>query len=259
MTPNERTRLDRLVTEVWAVALEGRRDYDLVRQRGAMPLRVLAVVKAGAYGGDPAKVDWSACRATEPWGDHDGLDVGCRCSAAVAIDAQYLYVRLTDPAGTDPTEPERWLDDFEIFVGPTGSCPFSQVALFHDGTLSPIRYEMVGGKRVGKPSTPAKHVSRVHQDGTWEVLVACRWRRSGSRRGHSPYQLHAREFEARQRHVEPTYTPSFPSGFDNAGVCPSSGRSGVALQRAAGQRSGGQRRQGVADGGQPGLERELDR
>jgi len=241
-TPDEKKRLDRLVSEVWEVALAGRRDYDLVRKRGDTPLRALAAVRAGEHGGDPAKVDWNRCGTTPAWGDQDGLDTQCRCSAAVALDSKHLYIKLTDPAGINKAEPELWMDDFEIFAGQNRSYPFYQIALFHDGTLSALRYDKENGTRSGKAfDAGANVVNRTLSDGTWEVLVAVpldklgladtdvlriNFMRASSKNGNAMWN--------------PTYTSSFLDGFDNAGVLsvfpktiPESGFSGAKISDPA--------------------------
>ncbi len=171
-TENEKIRLQRLIDFIWKPAQEGCEEYRRLKLRRDKPAPVCVIPATAPAKGEPDKIDWSKGVSAQSWSDLMGNPVNSGCSAKVAADREYLYIRLQDSDYTDDGQRDIWRNDFEIIFSTDGQYPIYQLAVSPYGQKLAYRHERINdSNKVTVWNADVKIVS--HTKGkVWELLAA---------------------------------------------------------------------------------------
>ena len=130
----------------WQYMVEGRRVWDNKQQHGPEMEKLKKAPPPAAHapavpdaGGDLDKVDWSKAEYATVSNTHEGYPAERQIAVEIAHDANYLYLRLTDPIARDKVKSEGGVfdgDRWEIFLAAQrGATNFRQFGIKPDGRL----------------------------------------------------------------------------------------------------------------------------
>lgn len=175
-TPQEKAHLAEFIRCIWQPAVEGEKEYRLLKIRRSRPPRriIPPVLPDSAKGLD--SVDWSKAAVTEPWCGNFGEPAKRKCTASVIADSKNLYIRLHDTQ-KPRMDKDIWFEDFEVlFHSLNSKYPLYQLAVSPKGKIVQYRYSLINDARHQQNWNSSAEVRSLPGKDSWTVLIAIPWK-----------------------------------------------------------------------------------
>lgn len=218
VTPQEKANLSDFIRSIWQPAVEGEKEYRLLKIRRSSPPRKIIPPVMPDYAQGLDSVDWDKAAKTEPWCGNFGESAKRECIASVIADSKNLYIRLHDPQAPQ-MDKDIWFEDFEVlFHGLNSKFPLYQLAVSPNGKVVQYRYDLINDARNMQTWDLTAEVRSLPKKDSWTVQIAIPRAKLPPAEGGIMINFMRASSEFGSLAWNPIYTKGFVDGADSYGL-----------------------------------------
>ena len=173
-TPMEKKRMQRFMDQIWQQALDGRKDFEVREKARAIPYPELTVRTVNNRKNELDKIDFTNADRIRNWTMRDNTPSGIPAEAAMAYDANSLYVYFHEKDSyADKNRKESiWLNSLEMFLSEKRNSDYVQIVISPNGECQVFESVNVSGvQKFSRKNITCKVISKVTPD-SWTLKFA---------------------------------------------------------------------------------------